>query len=198
MRPNPSFDDLMARLGAGDEAAAAEVFDRFAQRLRALARSRLDRLLRPKLDAEDVLQSVYRSFFRRTAEGQYELEGWDSLWGMLTVITLRKCGRRLRYFRSACRDVHREVVLPAGDEGRAEAVGRDPTPSEAARLAETLEQVMRDLTERERSILALSLQGYTTAEISDQVGRTERTVQRVLQRVRRRLEQMNAEYAAGG
>jgi RNA polymerase sigma-70 factor (ECF subfamily) len=198
MRPNPSFDDLMARLGAGDEAAAAEVFDRFAQRLRALARSRLDRLLRPKLDAEDVLQSVYRSFFRRHAEGQYELEGWDSLWGMLTVITLRKCGRRLRYFRSACRNVQREVVLPAGDEGRAEAVGHDPTPSEAVRLAETLEQVMRDLTERERSILALSLQGYTTAEISDQVGRTERTVQRVLQRVRRRLEQMNAEYAAGG
>jgi RNA polymerase sigma-70 factor (ECF subfamily) len=198
MRPNPSFDNLMARLGAGDEAAAAEVFDRFAQRLRALARSRLDRLLRPKVDAEDVLQSVYRSFFRRHAEGQYRLESWDSLWGMLTVITLRKCGRRLRYFRSACRDVHREVVLPAGAEGEVAAVARDPTPSEAARLAETLEQVMRDLTERERSILALSLQGYTTAEISDQVGRTERTVQRVLQRVRRRLEQMNAEYAPGG
>jgi RNA polymerase sigma-70 factor (ECF subfamily) len=199
MRPNPSFDDLMARLGAGDEAAAAEVFNRFAQRLRALARSRLDRLLRPKVDPEDVLQSVYRSFFRRHAEGQYELEGWDSLWGMLTVITLRKCGRRLRYFRSACRDVQREVVLPAGDEARGEcgAAAHDPTPSEAARLAETVEQVMRELTERERSILALSLQGYTTAEVSDQVGRTERTVQRVLQRVRRRLEQMNAEYAAG-
>ena len=196
--PNPSFDDLMARLGAGDESAAAEVFDRFAQRLRALARSRLDRLLRPKVDAEDVLQSVYRSFFRRHAAGQYELENWDSLWGMLTVITLRKCGRRLRYFRSACRDVQREVVLPAGAGAEVEAVGHDPTPSEAARLAETLEQVMRDLTERERSILSLSLQGYTSCEISEQVGRTERTVQRVLQRVRRRLEQMNAEYAAEG
>jgi RNA polymerase sigma-70 factor (ECF subfamily) len=195
---NPSFDDLMARLGAGDEAAAAEVFHRFAVRLRGLARKRLDRLLRAKVDAEDVLQSVYRSFFRRHAEGEYELGSWDSLWGLLTVITLRKCGRRARYFRSARRDAGREVELPPrpADASRAdfEAIARDPTPSEAARLAETLEQVMRDLTERERAILALSLQGYTTFEVSEQVGRTERTVQRVLQRVRRRLEEMNAEH----
>jgi RNA polymerase sigma-70 factor (ECF subfamily) len=185
----------MARLGAGDEAAAAEVFHRYARRLRALARSRLDRLLRAKVDAEDVLQSVYRSFFRRHAAGQYELEGWDSLWGLLTVITLRKCGRRVRYFRSACRDAGREVELASpGDASGVDfqAIAHDPTPSEAARLAETLEQVMRDLTERERAILALSLQGYTTEEVGEQVGRTERTVQRVLQRVRRRLEEMNA------
>jgi RNA polymerase sigma-70 factor (ECF subfamily) len=193
-----SFDQLMARLRSGDEAAAAVVFDRFAQRLLALARRRLDRLLRPKVDPEDVLQSVYKSFFRRHAEGQYELESWDGLWGMLTVITLRKCGHRVRRFRAASRDVEREVSLPLHDERNIEfeVIGREPTPSEAARLAETLEQVMRDLTERERVILVLSLQGYGNAEISNQVGRTERTVQRVLQRVRKRLEQMNAEYAA--
>jgi RNA polymerase sigma-70 factor (ECF subfamily) len=193
-----SFEDLMARLRSGDDAAAAAVFDRFAQRLLALARRRLDRLLRPKVDPEDVLQSVYRSFFRRHAEGQYDLESWDGLWGMLTVITLRKCGRSARRFRSACRDVQREVSLPppGTDAAGFEAGGREPTPSEAARLTETLEQVMRDLTPRERVILVLSLQGYSSSEISDQVGRTERTVQRVLERVRRRLEQMNAEYAA--
>jgi RNA polymerase sigma-70 factor (ECF subfamily) len=192
-----SFEDLMARLRSGDDAAAAEVFSHFAQQLLALARRRLDRLLRPKVDPEDVLQSVYKSFFRRHVEGQYDLESWDNLWGMLTVITLRKCGHRRRRFRAASRNVEREVALPSRPEGdrEFEAIGREPTPSEAARLTETLEQVMRDLTERERIILVLSLQGYTNSEISDQVGRTERTVQRVLQRVRKRLEQMNAEYA---
>ncbi len=202
MKSDRSFDDLMTRLRAGDDAAAAEVFNRFAQRLLTLARHRLDPLLRPKVDAEDVLQSVYRSFFRRQAEGQYDdLESWDGLWGLLTVITLRKCGHRRRQFRSACRDVGREVALPPPGEGPGfefEVIGRDPTPSEVARLAETLEQVMRDLTERERAMLVLSLQGYTTCEISEQVARTERTVQRVLQRVRRRLEQMNGEYGADG
>ena len=37
-----SFDDLMARLRAGDQQAASEVHAQFAGRLIALARSRLD------------------------------------------------------------------------------------------------------------------------------------------------------------
>jgi RNA polymerase sigma-70 factor (ECF subfamily) len=193
-----SFDDLMVRLRAGDDAAAAALCERFAHRLLALARSRLDRLLRPKVDAEDVLQSVYRSFFRRQAAGDYQLESWDSLWGLLTVITLRKCGHRVRYFRSACRNVRREVDLPQDGAVEHDVVSRDPTPSEAARLAETLEQVMAELTEREQTMLALSLQGESVAAIGDRVGRTERTVQRVLERVRRRLEEMNAEPMAEG
>ncbi len=74
-----------------------------------------------------------------------------------------------------------------------EASDREPTPAEAALLAETLEQLMRELTPREQEILALRLQGYDSADISARVGRTERTVQRLLQRVRQRLEQMQEE-----
>jgi len=179
-----SFANVMDRLRAGDGDAAAEVFHRFAHRLIGLARSRLDDLLRAKVDPEDVMQSVYRSFFRRQAQAGYDFAGWDGLWGMLTVITLRKCGHRAEYFHAGRRDVRRESC------GSDLPIATDPTPSHAARLAETVEQVMRGLEERERDILALSLQGYDTAEISAQVGRTERTVQRVLKRVREELEQM--------
>ena len=87
--PDRSFDDLMTRLRAGDDDAAAEVFRRFTHRLIGLARSRLDHLIRGKLDPEDILQSVYRTFFRRHARDGFDLGSWDSLWGMLTVITVR-------------------------------------------------------------------------------------------------------------
>jgi RNA polymerase sigma-70 factor (ECF subfamily) len=183
-----SFANVMDRLRAGDDDAAAEVFHRFANRLIALARSRLDHLLRAKVDPEDVMQSVYRSFFRRQAADGYAFTGWDGLWAILTVITLRKCGHRAEYFHAVRRDVRRES--PADGDAELPAIAVDPTPSHAARLAETLEQVMRGLEERERTILALSLQGYDSAEISEHVGRTERTVQRVLKRVREELEQM--------
>jgi RNA polymerase sigma-70 factor, ECF subfamily len=196
MDPDRSFEDLMARLRAGDNAAATEVFNRFTNRLIGLARRRLDKLIRQKVDPEDILQSVYRSFFRRHAQGRFDVASWDNLWGMLTVITVRKCDYRRKFFRAACRDVEREVVSPPAADPLTpefEALARDPTPSEAARLAETVELLMKELTDREQHMLALSLQGYDVAEISIRVARTERTVQRVLKRVRERLEQIHGE-----
>lgn len=92
MSDSPSFADLMTRLRAGDPGAAEEIFRRFANRLVSLARQRLDALVLRKLDPEDVLQSALNSFFRAHAQGRVDVRDWDSLWGLLAVITLRKCG----------------------------------------------------------------------------------------------------------
>ena len=51
-------------------------------------------------------------------------------------------------------------------------------------LNETVEQLHASLDNDERPILKLSLQGYITAEISARLGRAERTVRRVRERVR--------------
>lgn len=195
MSEEASFDNLMVRLRAGDEEAAAQVFHRFANRLIGLARRRLDPVVRRKIDPEDVLQSVFRSFFHRQAEGQFELSDWNSLWSMLVVLTIRKCGRRVGYFHAARRDVHREVVPTAGPDDSAgswETIAREPSPEEAAALAELVAELMRRLDERERVVLTLSLQGWSVAEISGQIGRTERTVQRILDRIRTWLRHQQA------
>ena len=47
---------------------------------------------------------------------------------------------------------------------------------------------MRSLEERERRMLTPGLQGDSVEEISAQVGRSERTVRRVFQRIRDELE----------
>ena len=103
-----SFDDLIGRLKKGDDQAETEIFNRFAQRLIALARSRLNPAVRQKVDPEDVVLSAYKSFFTRFADGRMELQSWDSLWGMLTIITLRKCGKQIDYFNAARRSLQRE------------------------------------------------------------------------------------------
>ena len=64
-----SFAEVMVRLRTGDETAAGEVFRRYARRLIGRARLRLEGLSH-KVDAEDVVQSVYKSFFHRFAEGR--------------------------------------------------------------------------------------------------------------------------------
>src|SRR5207248_5318828 len=126
----------------GDIARA--VFERFTRRLIGLARSQLDVRLQHKVDPEDVVQSAYKSFFLRYGEGALATEGWDGLWGLLTVITLRKCADRVRYYRAERRDIFREAAAPAGEgtDPWRDAVGREATPEPAAALAETREGVL--------------------------------------------------------
>ncbi len=52
---------------------------------------------------------------------------------------------------------------------------------------------MSDLDDDERPVLELSLQGYTTREISRRLGRPERTVRLLREGVRHRLERMQRE-----
>src|SRR5262249_47812185 len=111
MSPDTPFPEVMARLRGGDEEAATAVFHRFARRLVALAQRQFARGLGPGGDGEDFVQSVSRSFFTRQGQGEFRLFDWDGLWGLLTVITLRKCANRLKYLRRECRDLGREVPL---------------------------------------------------------------------------------------
>jgi RNA polymerase sigma-70 factor (ECF subfamily) len=142
-----------------------------------------------------VVQSAYKSFFARYGAGKLEAVNWDSLWGLLTLITMRKCAERVAYHRAKRRDVAREAPAPPGEEGSAwpEPLGREPTPLEAAELSETVDRLLADLDEDERPVLELSLQGYTTREISQQIGRAERTVRLLREGVRKRLERMQRE-----
>jgi RNA polymerase sigma-70 factor (ECF subfamily) len=188
-----SLDALLARLRVGEDAAAAEIFRRYAHSLVTLARRRLEGPLQPKVDADDVVQSAFKSFFARHADGQINVTSWDGLWTLLVVITLRKCGRQVRHYRCACRDVRRETI-PAITDSDAEAswvaLSREPTPDEAALLEETMEQVQEGLDARDRQALALSLDGRSAAEISRELGMIERRVYRLLERVRVRLERL--------
>lgn len=195
MAEHESFPELMDRLRSGEDEAAREVFARFAARLVGLARRHLDGRLAVKVDPEDVVQSAYKSFFVRQREGTLEVGNWDGLWGVLTMITVRKCADRAAFFRAGKRDVARELAGGFDDSnpgGAAEIVlDREPMPEEAAVLAETVEALFLAVDDPdERAILELSLQGHTAAEISDSLGRAERTVRRLRERIRKRLERM--------
>src|SRR5262245_6431244 len=190
-----SFILFLNRLKAGEDSAARELFGRFTHQLIALALRHIDAGLRHKVDPEDVVQSAYKSFFFRYGAGILNVVNWNSLWGLLTLITVRKCADRAAYHRAERRDAAREVSPPRGDEAAPprEPFGREPTPLEAAVLSETVEQLFAGLDEEERPVLELSLQGYTTREISERLGRAERTVRLLREGVRHQLERMQHE-----
>jgi len=172
--------------GIGPSAA----FDRFRRRLVGLARAHLGARLNRKVDAEDVVQSAYKSLLIRCGEAAVAAEGWDAMWGLLTLITIRKCADRARYYATDCRNLHREAEAADSAGLWIESPGREPTPDEAIVLAETVEDLLGRLQGNERTIVELSLQGYSTQEISQQTGRAERSVRRVREQVRTELERL--------
>jgi len=195
MSPDDSCALLMSRLRSGEDTAAREVFVRFAARLAGLARRHLDGRMIAKVDPEDVVQSAYKSFFLRQRDGELDVGTWDGLWGLLTIITLRKCADRAAYYHAEKRDVGRETNTGTADDsapGVVEmALDREPQPDEAAALAETVETLFREIEDPdERAILELSLQGHTAIEISERLGRAERSVRRLREHIRKRLERM--------
>jgi RNA polymerase sigma factor (sigma-70 family) len=193
MPNDSSFDQLLAQLRAGDQDAARRIFEDYGKRLIGLARGRLNAHIRAKVEPEDVVQSAFKSFFLRVGKGQFDLTDWNGLWSLLVVITLRKCGHKIRHFHGQRNDIRRELTSQADADNSDDdwqALAQDPTPSEAAILAETLEELMGSLKERERHMLELHLQGHSIPEISEQVKRSEYTVRDVLKRVRQRLQHL--------
>jgi RNA polymerase sigma-70 factor (ECF subfamily) len=189
-----SFAEFLERLHGKDDAAAQELFARFAHQLIALAQRHIGAELRHKVEAEDIVQSTYKSFFCRYGDGNLEVVNWNSLWGLLTLITVRKCAERAAYHRAERRDAAREISMAGSPAARwQDPLDREPTPQEAAMLNETLHQLLTDLDEEDRPVLDLSLQGYSTREISERLGRAERTVRLLREGIRHRLERMQRE-----
>lgn len=193
------MEPVMAEFDSTPDATpVSDSFARFRGRLIALARTRMADRIQQKADPEDVVQSVFRSFCRISSnDGNRPADdaGEEELWNFLAVITVRKCAEYGRFFSKQKRDLDREVAIEGGDEsgGSFDPAGQDPTASQAAMLAETLESVMSDLDENERTMLTMRLQGHSLREVSEATGRTERTIRRLMHRIRGRLEQLSGE-----
>jgi len=189
------FKGVLSRLREGKRDAAEEIFARYVRRLTALASRQFDSGIRHRADPEGVVQSVYRSFFARDLRSNFPLEDWESLWKLLAVITVRKCSKKRRkYWKEPTVPVH--AFGPAGSSDGGEwimAIDRAPTPAEAAALTETVSRLFRELDPADREMAECILQGYTAIEIGDRYHRSERTVRRLRDVLRSRLERMNAE-----
>lgn len=189
--PNEATDrTLLRRVREGESDAATALYDRYARRLLALAATRTGRDLAPRLDPEDVLQSVFRTFFRRVARGEYDLPDSANLWGLLAVIAVNKVRAKGAYHRAATRDVQ----ATAGDEGL-----RDVTDDDEMALADlqmTIDEILGGLPESQRAIVRLRIAGEQVADIAHKTGRSKRSVERAIQDFCRTLREMIEPEAA--
>jgi RNA polymerase sigma factor (sigma-70 family) len=166
----------------GDEAAAQELFDRYVDQVMKLARRHLHRPMAGRVDPEDIAQSVFRTFFIRARQGQFQIEEADDLCKLLARITVHKTFRQIAFHKRAKRDTHVETGEP--QEMLLNRLASGPTPQEAAAFVDQLENFLGKLQPIERQILELRMEGHNNLEIADKLGISDRKIRRLGERIR--------------
>ena len=103
-------DELIERCRRGDQDAARELFDAFVTRLIPLARRRISQRLASRVDPEDIVQSVFRTFFARLKDDKFEINDQDDLFRLLVRITVHKTLRQIAFHKAAKRDPNMELA----------------------------------------------------------------------------------------
>ncbi len=176
---------LLRQFRRGSQEAARQIHDRYARRVRALVRGRLASVLPSHVDAEDVVQSVFAAFFRAAGQGRYELGEGESLWKLLLVIALNKVRAEGVFHLAAKRDSRLTLAL---DRLPPEARRREPAHGGGQGFSRlVVEEALQSLPPGHREVVERRMQGHAVAEIARDLGQSERSVERILQRSRSQL-----------
>ena len=181
---------MLRGLIQGDQQAFVSFWERYSDRLHRIASRRLPRHLQRRIESEDVVQSVCRTFFRRMHEGRLDLRKHQQIWPLLCAITLNKVRMQIRYQLQDKRHPGREVQLAQATSESSngcfppEIPADGINPQEAVAFAEQLERILARLDDEQRQIIELRLDGYNGEDIADRLGISTRTVRRITNRIR--------------
>jgi RNA polymerase sigma factor (sigma-70 family) len=152
----------------------AVYFDRLVQ----LARARLQNVPGMAGYDEDLALRSFYSIYRRVRDPgrPLQLAGRDDLWRLLATRTISRAIDLTRR--------HRPGEVPgAGDVEQ--LLGREPTPEQAAELADECRRLLDLLDDPQlRQIALWKVEGYTNEEIAARLDCVPRTIERKVGRIR--------------
>jgi RNA polymerase sigma-70 factor (ECF subfamily) len=181
MTTDDRLDDLLERVGAGDEAAAEEVFRTYEPYLRRVVRRQLPPRLRARFDSADVVQSAWADVLEGFRQGGYRFPDESRLRAFL-VRAARN--RFLDRYRQHDKAAAREQSLAGGGP---EPVSPDPRPSQVVGADDLWTQLLALCPPAHRTVLHLKREGVPVPEIAARTGLHEDSVRRLLRELARRL-----------
>lgn len=184
-----SDHSLLKQYRQGKQEAALELYRRYSHRLRALAHAQLATELTGRVDVDDIVQSVFGSFFRGVNGSFYDVPMGEELWKLLLVIALNKIRNQGTYHKADKRDIRRTVstddtlaVAHREDEGAARAF-----------MQMVVDEALSQLSPNHRHMVELRMEGFSVEEIAVKTERAKRTVERLLQQARAKLGKLLAD-----
>ncbi len=173
-----SVTRLIRDLHAGRESAAGGLLEVYFERLVQLARKRLSGLPGMMGYEEDVALRSFHSLCRRIQrqDRPLQLSDRDELWRLLATRTISRAIDLIR------RHKPQEV---AGAHDVEQLLNREPTPEEAAEMADECHRLLDLLDDPElRRIALMKVEGYTDEEVAAQLDCVPRTIERKIRRIR--------------
>ncbi|PQO42562.1 ECF-type sigma factor [Blastopirellula marina] len=178
----------------GDSAAANQIWRLYFDRLVRAVRGRLAGQNRAVSDEEDIVLSVFDSFYDAAENGQFpDLADRDDLWRLLLRMAARKVIDKRRHDARQRRGG--AVLLHSLDQPRdngsiLEAIGDEPSPEMVLMMQESVEQFFSHLGVGQlRDLAGAKLEGYSNAELAQRFGCSERTIERRLHLIREKCQQ---------
>lgn len=180
--PDPPISHWLAKLKDGDGAAIEGLWRYYEPRLLELARTRLLWASKAVADEDDLVVSVFESFWKGTQNGKFSgLFHRHELWAMLVHITCQKAIDRNRKDKTKKRGGDRKHEELLADEVRE----LRPTPETEAEMKDQLRHLLELLPdELTCRVAVLRMQGHLNEEIAAELNIAVRTVERRLGMIR--------------
>lgn len=181
------FATLLERARRGDNDALVELVRLYEADVRIVARTLLGPALRPHFDSLDLVQSVHRSLLVGLRHQKFDLATPQQLIALAAEMVRRKVGRKWRHLRRQQRLSHG----PGQAEDLAQLLksltSSELDPARAAQLDDAIEHLCGNLNARDRRLMELRLQGYSTVETARKLGEDADVLRAHLSRLRRQL-----------
>lgn len=174
----------------GDSVAANRIWQHYYDRLVRHVRRRLSGQNRAVSDEEDVILSVFDSFYAAAKDGRFpNLSHRDDLWRLLLRMAARKVIDKRRHDQRQRRGG--DVEIHSLDDGAfIEAIGNEPSPDMVLMMQESVEQFLSHLGVGQlRDLAVAKLEGYSNTEIAGRFECSERTIERRLHLIREKCQQ---------
>jgi RNA polymerase sigma factor (sigma-70 family) len=194
MSKNTNISHWIDLVKHGDSVAANRIWHHYFNRLVRAVRQRLYGQNRAVSDEEDVVLSVFNSFYSAVEKGRFpDLSDRDDLWQLLLRMSARKVVDKRRHDRRQRRggQVQLHSLDHSGDDETViEAIGDEPSPEMVLMMQEAVEQFFSHLGVGQlRDLAGAKLEGYSNAELARRFQCSERTIERRLHLIREKCQQ---------
>ena len=185
-----AFSSLMRKVRLGDRKALAQLLQHYEREVHQAACHLLGRALRSSLDPADLVQSVHRTLIHGLRDNKFDVASPEKLVALAVTVARNKVFRAARRLECEKR-CNAALAETAALDGTWTEPDSSLDPAQKAEFNDMLERIYGQLSEADRRLVQLRVQGYSTADAARELGVSADVLRVRLSRLRQFLREKN-------